>query len=137
MAVSKSVVIRTEWWLAQTVDPSTYVYNPQFDLGIEEEWLPKYPVIKPRTATQPTSAILWMWHDGDNDDNDEFQSSFGAMKDPRYCNIVAEFNVTSEGLRFLIQSKIAIIQQINMSAITDLRIKRMPLQLRMRNNITS
>jgi len=25
----------------------TYVCNPQFDLGIGEEWLPKYPVIVP------------------------------------------------------------------------------------------
>ena len=25
-------------------DPSKFVYDPNFDLGIGEEWLPKYPV---------------------------------------------------------------------------------------------
>ena len=39
-------------------DPSAYIYNPRFDLGIEEEWLPKHPVIKSRIATQPSSATL-------------------------------------------------------------------------------
>ena len=26
-------------------NPHDYVYNPDFDLGIKEEWLPKYPVV--------------------------------------------------------------------------------------------
>ena len=67
-------------------DPNTYVYSPRCDLGIGEEWLPKFPVIKPQMAIQPT----WMRYDGD-DDNDEFQCSFGAINDPQYEESIASY----------------------------------------------
>ena len=59
-------------------NPSTYVYNPRFDLGIGEEWLPKHPVIKPAEVSQAANASIGMQY---HNDDDTFWCSFGAMKD--------------------------------------------------------
>ena len=59
-------------------NPSTYVYNPRFDLGIGEEWLPKHPVIKPVQGCQAANASIGMQYDNDDD---TFWCSFGTMKD--------------------------------------------------------
>ena len=45
-----------------------YVYNPQFDLGIGEEWLPKYPVM----ASQANVTSLLQ------DNSNEFWSTIGC-----------------------------------------------------------
>ena len=37
-------------------NPHDYVYNPDFDLGIREKWLPKYPVVS-ATVIESKSRI--------------------------------------------------------------------------------
>lgn len=71
-------------------DPCTCIYNPQFDLGIGEEWLPKQPVIKSPMVTQLTSAIFGMRYVGD--ENDEFLCSFDVMKDSQNKENIATFS---------------------------------------------
>jgi len=38
-------------------DACTYLYNPQFDLGIGEEWLPKYPPYEENTVSPAASTM--------------------------------------------------------------------------------
>jgi len=56
-------------------DASTYMYNPWFDLGKGEEWLPKHPVM----ASLVTNASIGMQQYEDDDDDDTFWCTLSAM----------------------------------------------------------
>ena len=57
-------------------NPSDFVYPPEFDFGIGEEWLPKYPVARMSTCT---SINVLNHNESSNDDDAQFWQSIEAI----------------------------------------------------------
>ena len=71
-------------------NPSDYVYHPEFDLGIGEEWLPKHPV-----ARVSTSIDVLNQDESSNDDDAQFWQSIGAIEDSKLIEVIAEQPVSA------------------------------------------
>ena len=69
---------------------SDFVYHPEFNLGIVEEWLPKHPV-----ARVSTSIDVLNQDNLTNDDDAEFWQSIGIIKDRQLIEIIADKQLVS------------------------------------------
>ena len=66
-------------------NPSDFLYHPEFDLGIGEEWLPKHPI-----ARMSTSIDALNQDDSTNDDDAEFWQSIGAIEDDKLIKVITD-----------------------------------------------
>ena len=65
-------------------NPSDFVYHPEFDLGIGDEWLPKHPV-----ARVSTSIGVLNQDDSSKDDDAQFWQSIGAIENSKLIEVTA------------------------------------------------
>ena len=67
-------------------NPSDFVYHPELDLGIREEWLPKHPV-----ATRVSTSIdVLNQDDSSNDDDAQFWQSIQAIEDGQLVEVIID-----------------------------------------------
>ena len=84
----------TEWVI---VSPSLLkwdplVYDPNFDLGIGKEWLPKYPVTVVSYTSSATVSHVDQSEDQTltDDDEVEFWQSFGAIDETMWNELTTD-----------------------------------------------
>ena len=76
--------------LIQRNPGSDFVYYPEFDLGIREEWLPKHPVTRVNTASD-----IVIQGDSTKDDDAEFWHSLGAIEESILIEGIADKQVST------------------------------------------
>ena len=64
-------------------NPSDFVYHPDFNLGIREEWLSKHPVVS-------TSINVLNQDKSSNNDDAQFWQSIGATEDSKLIEVITE-----------------------------------------------
>ena len=67
-----------------------FVYYPEFNLGIREEWLPKHPVTRVNTASD-----IVIQGDSTNDDDAEFWQNLGAIEESILIEGIADKQVST------------------------------------------
>ena len=66
-------------------NPSDFVYHPEFDLGMGEEWLPKHPITRMSTSID----VLNQDYSTNNDDA-EFWQSIGVIEDDKLIEVITD-----------------------------------------------
>ena len=62
-----------------------FIYHPEFDLGIREEWLPKHPI-----ARMSNSINALNQDDSTNDDDTEFWQNIGAIEYDELIEVITD-----------------------------------------------
>lgn len=62
-----------------------FIYHPEFDLGIREEWLPKHPI-----AIMSNSINAPNQEDSTNDDDAEFWQNIGAIEYDELIEVITD-----------------------------------------------